>query len=362
MPPRRSDDDPTSVRALDRRGFLGVGAAGLICTIGGRPLAARTPEDVEEADRAARAIAKPASAKEPVDSAQFPTPQPQPGGVQREYWIGARAVTWDIAPTGRDEWMKTRIRGKRRFRALVYQEYTSGFAQPLGKPSMPGPTLEAEVGDTVVVHFRNGDEKFGQALTVHPHGVRYNPEYDGAYLGDFTRAGGFVEPGEEFTYTWEATPDSVGIWPYHDHGPNHTVNTIRGMFGTVIVRPKGEPKPDVEQVLVMHSFPPQVTRLDRNFQCFNGRTGAGNTPTIHARVGQDVALHLYGGDGNFHTFHVHGHRWRDAAGAFVDNPTLGPNESTTARWREDNPGRWLYHCHVFSHQDAGMAGWFIAEN
>ena len=54
---------------------------------------------------------------------------------------------------------------------------------------------------------------------MHPHGVRYNPEYDGVYLGEFTRAGGFIEPGEEFTYTWEATPDSVGVWPYHDHGP-----------------------------------------------------------------------------------------------------------------------------------------------
>ena len=66
---------------------------------------------------------------------------------------------------------------------------------------------------------------------MHPHGVRYNPEYDGAYLGDFTRAGGFVGPGEEFTYVWEATPDSVGVWPYHDHGPNHTLNTVRGLFG-----------------------------------------------------------------------------------------------------------------------------------
>ena len=27
---------------------------------------------------------------------------------------------------------------------------------------------------------------------MHPHGVKYNPEYDGVFLGDFTRAGGFV--------------------------------------------------------------------------------------------------------------------------------------------------------------------------
>ena len=40
---------------------------------------------------------------------------------------------------------------------------------------------------------------------------------------------------------------------------------------------------------------------------------------------------------------------------------VGPNETKSARWTEDNPGRWLYHCHVFSHQDMGMAGWYIVE-
>ena len=99
---------------------------------------------------------------------------------------------------------------------------------------MPGPTLYAEVGDTLVVHFRNADEQLGQALTMHPHGVKYTPDYDGVYLGDHTRVGGFVAPGEEFTYTWEATPDSVGVWPYHDHGPNHTLNTFRGAFGAIV--------------------------------------------------------------------------------------------------------------------------------
>jgi FtsP/CotA-like multicopper oxidase with cupredoxin domain len=39
---------------------------------------------------------------------------------------------------------------------------------------------------------------------------------------------------------------------------------------------------------------------------------------------------------------------------------VGPNETITARFVEDNPGRWLYHCHVFSHQDGGMAGWYMA--
>ena len=238
---------------------------------------------------------------------------------------------------------------------------TAGFASYASGPSMPGPTLTAEVGDVLVVHFRNADERLRQAVTMHPHGVKYNPEYDGAYMGEFTRAGGFIAPGESFTYQWECTPDSVGVWPYHDHGPNHTLNTFRGLFGTIVVRPKGAPAPSRTYSLHAHQFPPAVTRLERTFQCINGRAYAGNTPTLTARVGEDVEIHAVGMDSNFHTFHIHGHRWKDPAGAPTDNPAFGPNEVVTARFVEDNPGRWLYHCHVFTHQDAGMAGWYVVD-
>ena len=204
----------------------------------------------------------------------------------------------------------------------------------------PGRRSIAEVGDTIVVHFRNADRKLNQAVTVHPHGVRYNPEYDGAYLGDYTRAGGFVEPGEEFTYTWEATPDSVGVWPYHDHGPNHTLNTIRGLFGGIIVRERGAAWPDVEELLFLHNFPPQVTGIPRLFHCINGRAFAGNTPTVRAKVGQRVAMHAIGMDGNFHTFHIHGHRWRDAVGRVRRLPDAGPERDRDARtsWRTTQGG------------------------
>jgi manganese oxidase len=213
----------------------------------------------------------------------------------------------------------------------------------------------------LVVHFRNGDTKLRQAVTMHPHGVKYNPEYDGAYMGEYTRAGGFIAPGESFTYQWECTPDSVGAWPYHDHGPNHTLNTFRGLFGSIVVRPRGAKWPDRVYTLFAHQLPPPVTGLERTFHCFNGRAYAGSTPLLTARVGEDVEVHAIGMDSNFHTFHIHGHRWRDAAGVYIDNPAFGPNETVTARFVEDNPGRWLYHCHVFSHQDAGMAGWYVVE-
>src|SRR3954471_15977561 len=85
----RPPDEPTSrARALDRRGFLGVaGGAALLCGIGAHPIAQRAVAEVAQADAAARPLRKPASAREPIDTTTFPTPQPQPGGQQRVYWL-----------------------------------------------------------------------------------------------------------------------------------------------------------------------------------------------------------------------------------------------------------------------------------
>jgi len=343
-----------------RRSFFGAaGSAALLCTIGGEKVSVHSPRGLRKADLAAARVGRPRGAT----AAQAIVPiQPAPGGVRKEYWIQAETARLAITPGRRDDWHNRSVEGGRNeFTAFVYREMTTGFAEYKYAPSIPGPRLAAEVGDVIVVHFRNGDTKLRQAVTMHPHGVKYNPEYDGAYMGEYTRAGGFIAPGETFTYQWECTPDSVGVWPYHDHGPNHTLNTFRGLFGSIVVRPRGAKWPDRIHTLFAHQLPPPVTGLNRTFHCFNGRAYAGSTPTLSARVGEDVEFHAIGMDSNFHTFHIHGHRWRNAAGACIDNPTFGPNETVTARFVEDNPGRWLYHCHVFSHQDAGMAGWYVVD-
>ena len=33
----------------------------------------------------------------------------------------------------------------------------------------------------------------------------------------------------------------------------------------------------------------------------------------------------------------------------------------TARFKEDNPGRWFYHCHVSTHLHGGMNGWYLVD-
>ena len=91
-------------------------------------------------------------------------------------------------------------------------------------------------------------------------------------------------------------------------------------------------------------------------QTINGRAFVGNTPVYKARPGELVQWDVIGMGSDFHTFHVHGHRWKTPSGVPEDTRTVGPAESFRVRWREKSPGTWLYHCHVEDHMKRGMIG------
>ena len=121
-----------------------------------------------------------------------------------------------------------------------------------------------------------------------------------------------------------------------------------GMFGMLSILGRREQAPDREYVVI---FSPMG-----KFQAIDGRAFVGNTPVFHSRVGDVVQWDVMAMGSEHHTFHVHGHRWRDPNGVPVDTVTVGPAESIRVRWRERDPGTWLYHCHVETHMAAGMIG------
>ncbi|MBS1881291.1 MAG: multicopper oxidase domain-containing protein, partial [Actinobacteria bacterium] len=172
---------------LDRRGFLALGGAGLICTIAGHQISADDGQvNVEKLAREVPVPPKVAAAEwrgdEPArrQLAAFATSS----SAVREYWIAAEPMDWNIVPTHRDQMMAERVKeGKTKFKAYGYRPYSPGFKSPLAPARVPGPLLEAEVGDTVVVHFRN---RTGAPVTMHPHGIFYANEMDGTYKGKWT--------------------------------------------------------------------------------------------------------------------------------------------------------------------------------
>lgn len=344
---------------IDRRGFLALGGGAMICTLAGHELLAgdrridveRLAADVEVPPKVAAAGAAAAAPGPSLLAALSGSAR------TREYWIAAEECRWNIVPTHRDQMMAEQVRrGRTTFTAYAYRQYAPGFASPLGPPTVPGPLIEAEVGDTVIVHFRN---RLRTPVTIHPHGIFYANEMDGAYKGKWTDPGGFVQRNRTFTYVWEAREGTEGTWLYHDHGPMDPLPVFKGLFGPLVIRKADEPRPDREFFLAFHTWDPSVTGLKGIYYCVNGRAYAGNTPTLQARVGERVAFHVYGVDNLLHTFHLHGHRWRDPNGTVIDNKTFGPADSFRIEFTEDNPGRWFYHCHVFQHLHQGMNGWYL---
>ena len=346
---------------LDRRDFLSGAGAAFLCTLAGQKVLTDGPADVESlasdvpVPPRVQAAEGDAAARE-GDAVLAATSSAAISGVRREYWIRAEAVRWNIVPSGRDEMMGKRVRGKTTFNAYAYRRYTPGFAKPMGPASIPGPRIVANTGDQIVVHFQN---KLRAPVTIHPHGVFYGPEMDGAYKGRFTDPGGFVQRNRTFTYVWEAREGTEGAWLYHDHGPMDPLPVFKGLFGPLVIRKPGEARPEAEFFLGFHTWDPTITGLKGTYACINGRAFAGNTPTLEAKVGQRVAFHVYGMDNFFHTFHLHGHRWTEPDGRIADNKTFGPADSFRVEFTEDNPGRWFYHCHVFQHLHMGMNGWYI---
>ena len=341
-----------------RREFFADAGGLFLCTLAGQKVFLDRGADVEGLAADVKVPPKVAAAQAQPgygDGARTVLAADAPG--RREYWIKAEAVRWNIVPEGRDQMMGKKVKGKTKFSAYAYRAYSPGFAEPLGPATVPGPLIEANVGDTVVVHFQN---TLKAPVTIHPHGVKYSADMDGAYKGKYTDPGGFVQKKAVFDYTWEAIAESEGSWLYHDHGPLDPLPVYKGLFGPLIIRDPAKKQPDQDFFVAFHSFQPVATGIDRPFYCVNGRAYAGNTPTLRANVGQDVAFNVYAIDDDFHTFHIHGHRWPDPdGGKVIDNVTLGPGDAITARFTEDNPGRWFYHCHVFSHLHQGMNGWYL---
>jgi FtsP/CotA-like multicopper oxidase with cupredoxin domain len=275
----------------------------------------------------------------------------------RDYWIAAVPSSWNIVPNGHDAIMGTPIDSADSiFPTVVYRRYSAHWRRPLANAPrsssdgllIPGPLIHARVGDRLRIHFKNLDTLRRDPHSMHFHGVHYRPSSDGAYLPGFSGRDADVKVRHTWTYRLTAGPDSVGVWPYHDHSPSMMDSIDGGAFGMLSILGRHEHAPDREFEVVFSPF--------GKFMAIDGRAFVGNTPVFRSTVGQTVQWDVMAMGSEFHTFHVHGHRWIGPDGVPRDTQTIGPAETYRFRWREEDPGTWLYHCHVEAHMMAGMIG------
>ncbi len=343
------------------------------------------------------------------------------GGVApmtRTYYIAADPVEWDYVPGGRDEitgepfadsaYFKPPAKPRpvsMKYAKTLYREYTDSTFKTL-KPrpaewehlGFLGPLIRGVVGDTIRVVFRNNAKR---PHSVHPHGVFYNKDSEGAPYQDGTsgadKKDDGVPSGGTHVYTW-LVPERAGpgpmdpssvLWMYHSH-VDEIKDVNSGLLGAMVVTARGKARADgspvdVDRELVtafvqtheennwdadrnikiapaeLANFmpnPKQPQQIYPYFVTFSINGFLYGTLPLRAmtvKKGQHVRWYLFASTNDFdaHSPHWHGNtvlinQMR------TDVALLDPMVMLTAEMTPDDVGTWLFHCHISFHLAAGM--------
>lgn len=254
--------------------------------------------------------------------------------------------------------------------------------------TVPGPTLRVRPGEILRVRVRN---RHNRVHSFHTHLSYYPIEMDGSQANIITGkgSGAMIPPGREYTYQFR--PESPGVVYYHCHSADREFainqHILQGLYGMIVVE---DPKtPTVrEEVLFMAettrlrkgTVPPYVMNglgipggelaLEEIFKQ-KGLPGVveqlGKTvPFYTMKVGETMRLHVVNIGNIEHSLHIH-EIPHVSLGVLNGRPWPGnvvplvSGAMDTIQVRFQNPGIWLFHCHVVAHADAGMIGVFIVE-
>lgn len=329
--------------------------------------------------------------------------KPDPAKTRR-YFIAAEPELWDYAPQGLDPVcgkplpppvLAQRQVGKTRYVQYTDETFTTKvFQDP--RLGIMGPVLRGVVGEFLAVTFLN---RGGQPLSMHPHGVKYDKDSEGSHYEPGPGLGAAVGPNAKFTYVWQldeesgpmpSEPSSKG-WLYHSHVAGDEEPNL-GLIGFIVVTDPKRARPDAtpndidrehaalfmvfdesglgaaereaaEYASLNPAFAAQVKpwwqvqeQLEQGARhAINGYI-FGNTPGLEINEGERVRWYLFGlgSEKDFHTAHWHGLRVVEEGRRRTDNVELLPATMKVADMNADNPGSWLFHCHVADHMTEGM--------
>jgi manganese oxidase len=333
----------------------------------------------------------------------------------RVYYLAADEVRWNYAPLGKnaitgqpfDETAAvftkrgpTRI-GSTYVKALYrgYTDATFTHLAPIAPQwqhlGMLGPVVRAVVGDHVTIVFKNNLDR---PASVHVHGFKYNQRSEGAPydkgVAPGAKGGDAVAPGKTYTYSY-TVPERAGpgpmdgssvMWMYHSH-VDEVADDYAGLTGPMIVTRAEMARADGTPIDVDREFALQFQvsdenaspYLNRNIKTFAGAPAGvdpddgdfqesnlmhsingyvyGNQPLSSMTMTEGERVRFYmmgmGTEVDLHTPHFHGGTVV-AMGMRTDVVNLLPASMVVADMVPDNPGTWLFHCHVNDHITAGM--------
>jgi FtsP/CotA-like multicopper oxidase with cupredoxin domain len=236
--------------------------------------------------------------------------------------------------------------------------------------SVPGPMIELAEGDRVRIYVTN---HLPVQTTVHWHGVLLPCGMDG--VSGLTQPA--IMPGETFRYEF-IFPDS-GTFMYHPHFDSMTQEGM-GMTGMIIVherQPDRGKRPDRDFSIMLHEWridagtmrPNTLEMTDFNVLTMNGKAMPDTEPLL-AALGDRVWIR-YGNLSamDHHPIHLHGYAFKiigTDGGWAEDKSKLLPETTVLVQvgsakvieFIADNPGDWLFHCHMTHHTMTQMGHGF----
>ena len=98
----------------------------------------------------------------------------------------------------------------------------------------------------------------------------------------------------------------------------------------------------------------------------NGKAANGHVmdPLFSLKLGKSCVLAMTNATAWHHPIHLHGHSFRVISRdgtltphrEWQDTVLMAPREKVDIAFVADNPGDWMFHCHILEHQAAGMMG------
>jgi len=103
---------------------------------------------------------------------------------------------------------------------------------------------------------------------------------------------------------------------------------------------------------------------DSKLWAFNQQIGGYDLNLADINLGETVLLRVWNDTAWFHAMHLHGQHFWVESNEFgdVSRPLLrdtylmNPGEKADLIFLADNPGVWLFHCHMLEHHASGMGG------
>ncbi len=226
---------------------------------------------------------------------------------------------------------------------------------------VPGPSIRCAAGDHLRINFSN----FG----AHPHTLHFHGFHPAEMDGVDGQYRGVINPGESFTYEFEADP--FGCHLYHCHASPLKRHIHKGMYGAFIVDPPEGRPPAREFMMMMNAF-------DTNFDSAN-EIYAVNTVghefmrrPIPVKVGELIRIYLINiiEFDLINSFHLHAHFFDYYDTGTTLEPTLktvdtimqAQGQRGILEFRLRSPGKYMFHAHVSEFAELGWMGFFNAVN